>query len=103
VSDEHESIPSSNFVSVMPQKHLFKGGKKAKGKVKPPSRHGKIAKTKKGKLQKPPRSAADKLKWKESKETTKAINAFNEHGVVTKATSQGDKLRVLKQPKVDPK
>jgi len=67
VSDEHESIPSSNFVSVMPQKHLFKGGKKAKGKVKPPSRHGKIAKTKKGKLQKPPRSAADKLKWKESK------------------------------------
>ena len=51
MSDEHESIPSSNFVSVMPQKHLFKGGKKAKGKVKPPSRHGKIAKTKKGKLQ----------------------------------------------------
>ena len=51
----------------MPQKHLFKGGKKAKGKVKPPSRHGKIAKTKKGKLQKPPRSAADKLKWKASK------------------------------------
>ena len=28
-------------------------------------------------------------------ETTKAINAFNEHGVVTKATSQGDKLRVV--------
>ena len=28
-------------------------------------------------------------------ETTKAINAYNEHGVVTKATSQGDKLRVV--------
>ncbi|QDZ22204.1 hypothetical protein HOP50_07g47440 [Chloropicon primus] len=87
----------------MPQKHLFKNGKKAKGKVKPPSRHGKVAKTKKGKLNKPPKSIADKEKWKESMQTTRTINAFNEKGVLTKATSMGDKLRLLPQPKVPKK
>jgi len=90
---------------VMPQKHLYKAGKKpprskAKGKTKPPSRHGKIAKTKKGKLVKPPKSKALQDKYKQELETTRVINAFNEKGVLTKASSQGDKLRVLKQPKV---
>ena len=55
---------------VMPQKHLYKAGKKpprskAKGKTKPPSRHGKIAKTKKGKLVKPPKSKALQDKYKQ--------------------------------------
>ena len=50
----------------MPQKHLFKPGKNSKGKLKPPSRHGKVAKTKKGRLNKPPKSKALKEKWKEN-------------------------------------
>lgn len=85
----------------MPQKHLFKTGKKAKkpdstkGKLKPPSRHGKKALTKKGKLVKPPKGKMAKDKWKENLETTRVINAFNEKGVLTKSASQGDRLRVV--------
>jgi len=84
----------------MPQRPLFKAGKKAKGKGKPPSRHGKVAKTKKGRRNKPPKSKALREQYKEDLEVSRTINAFNEKGVLTKSTSQGDKLRVLKQPKV---
>ncbi len=84
----------------MPQRPLFKAGKKAKGKLKPPSRHGKLAKTKKGRLSKPPKSKALQEKYKQDLEVSRTINAFNEKGVVTKSTSRGDKLRVLPQPKV---
>jgi len=85
----------------MPQKHLFKSGKKSKGKAKPPSRvSARLSKTKKGRLSKPPKSQKDKAKWKQDKETTRAINAFNEKGALTKAASHGEKYTMLKQPTV---
>ena len=56
----------------MPQKHLFKSGKKSKGKAKPPSRvSARLSKTKKGRLSKPPKSQKDKAKWKQDRETTR--------------------------------
>lgn len=89
----------------MPQKHLFKPGKKSRGKIKPPSKHGKISKKKgplqmkKGRLSKPPKSKALRQEWRENMDTTRAINAFNERGALTKSASQGDKMRVVKQQK----
>ena len=80
----------------MPQKHLFKSGKKSKGKAKPPSRvSARLSKTKKGRLSKPPKSQKDKAKWKQDKETTRAINAFNEKGSLTKAASHGEKYTMV--------
>ena len=80
----------------MPQKHLFKSGKKSKGKAKPPSRvSARLSKTKKGRLSKPPKSQKDKAKWKQDKETTRAINAFNEKGALTKAASHGEKYTMV--------
>lgn len=83
----------------MAQKPLLKG-KKAQPKGGAANRHGKVAKTKKGKYAKPPKRGVDKNKYEEDMALTKLINERNHDAVTGVAAQSGGRFKVITAPPV---
>lgn len=73
-------------------------GKKKISKAKPPNRHGKIPRTRKGSLVRPPLKASKRKEWEDNRKISKIRN---EKGIATaaaQAAGSGERMKMLVAP-----